>query len=238
MKKIMTILLTICLASMLAACASQRDLDAIAAEQAALQVKLDALQSEYEALQEQEAPYSEIMEWIDYESYPAAIHYVEERQAAKAVAEKGPIEDYLVTVELTTENFEDYFEWKSFPDLDAFGEETGYTKCILTSKVFKEGLVFYQMDAKYVLEGFESENELDFRSHFTWRDAKKAEAMKAVNVSGSVTFVKSDYVREYTIYPDDAASHTYSPADPFRDANVALVNGENIFRSILPGYEY
>lgn len=236
MKKILTLLLTICLVSLLAACASQRELDAIAAEQAALQVKYDALQSEYEALQK--APYSDFIEWIECESYPAAIEFVKKRQAAEAFAEKGPIEDYLVTVELTTENFSDYFEWKSFPSLDAFGEETDYWDMVLTSKVYQEGLVFYQSDAKYEKDGSGYEYELHLGCTGQTRDLERWKAEKVDHVSGSVTFVKSDYVMEYTIYKDDPTFHRYCPDNPFRDANVALVNGENIFRSILPGYEY
>lgn len=237
MKKVLSLVLTTCLISTLAACASQHDLDAITAEQDALQVKYDALQSEYEALQEQEAPYSDFITEIEYESYPAAIEFVKKRQAAEAFAEKGPIEDYLVTVELTTENFSDYFEWISIPSLDAFGEETDYWDIFWTSKVYQEGLVFYQSDAKYEMDGYEY--ELYLGSRRSTRDPEGWKAEKVENVSGSVTFVKSDYVMEYTIDEDDPTFHRYLPDDPSRSANVVLANGEFLYRFfVLPGYEY
>lgn len=239
MKKILSLLLMICSVTLLTACASQGDLDAIVAEQAALQVKYDALQADYKVLQEQEAPYSDFIAWIDGEAYSAAIDFVKKKQAAEAFAEKGPIEDYLVTVELTPENFYDYFEWKSFPDLDAFGEETDYTRYDLVSTVYQEGLIFYQSDAKYADDGYESLFYLG--EGFLSRNPEMAESIKAekaANISGSVTFVKADYVMDYTIYKDDPTGFTHGPDDPYRDANVALVNGEQLYRLIRPGYEY
>lgn len=237
MKKLWTVLLTICLAALLASCASQEDLDAIEAERAALQAKYDALQAECNPLQELESMYPDLFEHLDSESYPAAIALVKRLRAGKLLLEKGPIDDYLITVELTKENFNDYFDWKCIPVVNAFGEEEDYTQFVLTSKVYEEGLVLYRSEAEFELEKYGAK-ALDLRYSITRRGEHQADAIKVVSVSGSVTFVKSDYVLDYSVDEDGSVNYPAYPGDPFRNANVALANGENLYRPIIPEYPY
>lgn len=222
MKKTVAILLAFCLLFALSGCVSRRDVDEAAAQRDALQAKAE--------------PHSEFLQPLMEEEYEVVLDMLEEKQADKERAAAEMIEPYLVTVELTTENFDDYFEWITFPSVDAFGAEDGDTTVVLTCKVYQDGLVFYRSDAKYVLEDH-SERELNLNSRSTWHNDSLPDSMKVVSVSGSVTFVKSDYVMEYSVEKADPTRHTQNPADPFLSATVTLANGESFYRSIIPGCE-
>lgn len=56
----------------------------------------------------------------------------------------GPIEDYLVKVELTPENFDDYFEWEFVHWLDDWGGMTKQGSIALRSKAYDDGLIIYE----------------------------------------------------------------------------------------------
>lgn len=47
---------------------------------------------------------------------------IDAMKAEALLQEYGNIEDYLVTVELTPENFDEYFEFVTIPSQNAFGE--------------------------------------------------------------------------------------------------------------------
>lgn len=57
--------------------------------------------------------------------------------------EAEPIEDYLVKVELTPENFFDYFEWECVHCLDDWGDMTNLLYVSLKSKAYDDGLIMY-----------------------------------------------------------------------------------------------
>lgn len=78
--------------------------------------------------------------------------------------EVEPIENYLVKVELTPENFFDYFEWECVHCLDDWGDMTDVLHITLKSKAYDDGLIMY--DCPYDEVMFEYK-EPDFKSIYT-----------------------------------------------------------------------
>ena len=74
----------------------------------------------------------------------------------------GPIEDYLVKVELTPENFNDYFEWECMHDLNDWGDITGGFYITLKSKAYDDGLIIYECPDDVKFEKKELTSEGDF----------------------------------------------------------------------------
>ena len=258
MKKVIAISLTLCI--LLSGCVSQDDFDAVVAERDALQANNTSLQAEKDSLQaacdaQQETldKYSDIIGAMDTEDYATAMSIISEKQIAKEIAEKGDIEEYLVTVELTVDNFDDYFEWKSFYNLNSFGEDMEESvTCVPVSKVYDEGLILYDTDVKigYTFSfSFLSSGRTHSESVEETREWSRSwlpsigcgssqgtkflleKCQVDVNrVLGTVTFVKSDYVTDYELGEiQDGASQT---------ALITLVNGEQFTHSIQFGCMY
>ncbi len=243
MKKFIAILLILCIVFSLAGCVSQDDYDAVIAEK-------DALQARYDALQTTLDHHADLIGAMDAEDYSMAMNIIREKQIAKDVAEKGDIDDYLVTVDLTLENFDDYFAWKNFYKRNAFGEEMEYRySSLLTSKVFDQGLILYDCDVKLGFTAtvsadyFGSKENHSFDDTQTWfaktmprcggsstegviYDLEKCD-VTTTRVEGTVTFVKADYVTDYAF--DESTSEI---------ADITLVNGEVLQHQISFGCKY
>ena len=233
MKKILTVLLMMSLLVCMTGCASQSDLDAAIVERDALQAKVDQ--------------YSDIIDALDAEEYEAAMNIISQKQIAKEMEEKGDIEDYLVTVDLTLDNFGDYFEWKSYYGINEFGEEEECDLWFpLVSKVYDEGLVLYKADVKlgitmsmtydgnYGTNSYSTEDTLEWEEHImpTRGSSTSSEDryildkcnVTTTRVEGTVIFVKEDYVVNYDL---GEVRNGW-----FQDAKITLVNGEELFHSV------
>ena len=253
MKRALAILLTLCLIVSLAGCVSQSDLDAVIAEKDALQANYDALQADYAAMQATLDQHADLISVMDAEDYGAAMHIISEKQIAKEVAEKGDIDEYLVTVNLTIDNFNDYFEWKNFYAFNDFGEELEYSyRSVLTSKVYDQGLILYDCDVKlgYTqtvgVNYFGKEDIHSIEDTNVWDEntmpccgSESAEGVKydlekchtkTTRVEGTVTFVKEEYIADYKLSEMDTNS--------YQNADITLVNGEHISRNIRFGCNY
>ena len=253
MKRALAILLTLCLIVSLAGCVSQSDLDAVIAEKDALQANYDALQADYAAMQATLDQHADLISAVDREEYEQAMLIIEEEQLDKLQAEKGDIEDYLITVELTPENFDEYFEWKFFYELNSFGEPMEYhTTYFVTSKVYDQGFVLYDADVKIgytatikftdpygtTIDSSSSTGKLDAGSlaGSGWSayegccfDLENC-FVETTRVEGTVTFIKEEYVADYKLSEMDT--------NPYQNADITLVNGEHISRSIQFGCNY
>ena len=232
---------------------SQSDLDAVAADRDALQAELDAAQVTCDSLQATVDKYADLIGAMDAEDYHAAMNIVSEKQIAKEVAEKGDIDDYLITVELTTDNFNDYFEWKTFYSLNDFGEEQEHSvSCVLTSKVYDEGLIVYAADVKlgynftFTHEGYGSAYTETLEETREWSSLYQPTTgcgsspgvkfipeqcfVDVTRVVGTVTFVKADYVTAYELGETRNGS--------INDATITLVNGQTLHHSVMYGCKF
>ena len=261
MKKALSLLLIFCIVFCMTGCVSQDEFDAAIAERDAIKADLDSLkaelntlQAQYDSLNSAVAPYTGLLEAMDAENYEAAMGIVSEKQIAKQLAEKGDIEEYLVTVELTVDNFGEYFEWKNLYSINTFGEEEPWNlQCALLSKAYEQGLILYKADVKlnYTLAfTFVTENgytvDDSFESTQEWTDSYLPstgcsapqgsqylldECGVTMNrIEGTITFVKADYVTDYEL--GEVNNGYYQPG------TVTLVNGETLHRSVKFGYKY
>lgn len=242
MKRAIAILLTACLVFCMAGCVSQSDLDAALAER-------DALQAENNTLWATVDKYSDIIGAMDSEDYQAAMAILSEKQIAKEIEQKGNIDDYLVTVELTMDNFDDYFQWKTFYGINDFGEvKKDVAWFVLTSKAYDQGLVLYHLDGAlgytYTATGTtpgwgthsntSDENTADLHDYSmpsvgsgmgsdSVMDIEKCSA-ETTRVTGTATFVKAEYVTSYEL--GEVQNGAY------QQATIKLVNGETLHRGV------
>lgn len=78
--------------------------------------------------------------------------------------EVEPIENYLVKVELTPENFYDYFEWELVHYPDEWGDMTESLHITLKSKAYDDGLIMYGLPRDVQFE-FKRPSSSDFSTH-------------------------------------------------------------------------
>lgn len=253
MKRALAILLTLCLIVSLAGCVSQSDLDAVIAEKDALQANYDALQADYAAMQATLDQHADLISAVDREEYEQAMLIIEEKQLDKLLAEKGDIEEFLITVELTPENFDEYFEWKTFYNLNSFGESMeNEISFVLSSKAYDQDLILYDTDAKLgftatakmtgsygsTTDSFNSTGDLTpgYLCGTGWSASEEVSFdlencfVETTRVEGTVTFVKEEYVADYKLSEMDTNS--------YQNADITLVNGEHISRSIRFGCKF
>lgn len=150
----------------------------------------------------------------------------------------GGIEDYLVTVDLNSENFEDYFEFVTVPRYNAFGELLGSFGIGLKSKKYDEGLIIYTIDditVEFADSRWTSDDSLDSLLSFslTLSGYTADEIAYSGRITeGKVTYIKQEYVDSYDIpeleKPDDYNVYT----------QIQLQNGETLYRALYPDYPY
>ena len=186
--------------------------------------------------------YPELISYLESEDYQSAETYVHDLvlQQKKEAAED--IGDYLVTVDLNSENFEDYFELAAVPRYNAFGEPVKGIQIGVKSKKFDEGLIVYSVDDitvefKYSYDSDDSECDLQTLlsfnlSTYSGADDDSALAYTGRITEGTVTFIKREYVEDYPVpelkKPDDYTAGT----------TIQLKNGEIINRYLYPEYPY
>jgi len=97
----------------------------------------------------EEERYPEIADALDAGDYDGAIAAITEMKTEAMAQEAGDINDYLVTVEITPENFDEYFEIYTVPTYNAFGEFE-LSAYYFRSLKYDEGLILYGLgDAEY-----------------------------------------------------------------------------------------
>lgn len=146
----------------------------------------------------------------------------EEVTSAQTSNEVGPIEDYLVTVEMTPENFGNYWEFDKIPVLDEWGEPTGVYMLGMKSKVYNQGLHFIDPywnpwfegsdDFQFEFEVIEPSLEKSYTNtanrgafkdwmEFSYHESKDEDCQIVVKrVKGTVSFIKTSYIQYDEIY--------------------------------------
>ena len=186
--------------------------------------------------------HAELMGYLKNKDYRSAEEYIHNLAVEQMKEQAGDIEAHLTTVELTSDNFEDYFECVKQHQYNGFGEvEPNMIWYGVRSKKYDEGLVVYDVDRITV--------ELN-----TNGDATTAELEHLLRVGtgygggvdydtytvtfggritdGSITFIDKDYIESYII------SEKESPADLNVLAEITLKNGEVLHQYIDPEYPY
>ena len=180
--------------------------------------------------------YPELIAYLESENYQSAEAYIHELSLQKKKEAADDIEEYLVPVDLTSENFEDYFEFVTPPKFNAFGEPDGHYVG-LKSKKYDEGLVVYSFDditVEFSAESSTSDFTIDALLSFGigGLDNVKDVSYAGRITDGKVTFIKKEYVENYSIPESE------KPDMKIVEAEVQLKNGEEIFRYIHPDYPY
>ena len=78
---------------------------------------------ELEELPEKYKKYEDILSYLEEEKYDDAITIINEKKNEALKEKYGEIEEYLVTIELTPDNFDEYFEFVKDRSKNAFGED-------------------------------------------------------------------------------------------------------------------
>lgn len=190
--------------------------------------------------------YKDIISDLEGQNYDLAIDKIKQMKKDAAPSD-GNIEDYLLEVNLTGDNFYDYFEFEKIACRDMYGDETGSFMLGLRSKMFDKGYVlcnYYDRDYCDSIY-FELKNE----SHVI-KDASLIEMLsfssigfdsgyfyEGIGISGRVagtklTFVSKDFVESYEIAEiKDLAKVT-------TEAEITLKNGLKFGYLISPDYPY
>lgn len=201
--------------------------------------------------------YDDIIADLEEENYDGAIATITEMKKEALAKTHTDMEKYLVTVELTPENFDEYFEVVVSPVVDAFGE-TDHWVLGVRSKKYDDGLILYGLDDSDYCDSIELEFTLTYyddngtdkdQYKCSLDDALALDAWSFWDVDSSITFdsldrmvgskltfIKRDFVESYDILP---AEHPEDPEDSFyTTATITLKNGEVFDRMIARDYPY
>ena len=194
--------------------------------------------------------YEDIISSLEAENYDDAIKIINEKKN-EAIKEKyGDIEDYLVTVELTPENFDDYFEFVAIERYNAFGEKTGSCPLGLKSKKYDEDMILYGLNDKnycddisveftYYVGGGSNTVSYSLRELLTFTRGIGASSADSITfkptgrITGSkLTYLKKDYVDSYEM------EEITNPQYFVTNAIVRYKNGQGFGFTVCPDYPY
>lgn len=173
--------------------------------------------------------------------------------SAAAVPEETklePIENYLVTIEITPENFWDYFELVVLPSYDQWGEATGYYFFGLKSKLYDQGLIYYPdaTDSDFLMEiewhhsqtyknnankwSLRDLLKMEYGSAFSRKDDDKVE-FRVLRSKGTLTFVRQEYIERI-----EDSSTTKVRGYTYHYCTIYLKNGDRISNYYYEGMRY
>lgn len=197
--------------------------------------------------------YDEIIADLEEEDYDGAIDAITEMKKESQAKAFGDIKDYLVTVELTKENFDEYFEWVSQEHVDAFGEKDSVWWGF-RSKKYDDGLILYRLeDVKYcdsiLIEHTSTYHNLDDSDQSVQEKDELSSLLSMISwdvpmldpvtldsvdrIAGSkLTFIKKEFVESYDFKPFSF------PEDSLGTETITLKNGEILTRASARDYPY
>ena len=204
--------------------------------------------------------YDDVIADLEEEDYDGAIATITEMKKEAQAKAHADMEEYLVTVELTKENFDEYFEWVTIPRINAFGEQEG-ARWGLRSKKYDDGLILYGLDDQNYCDSITLKYTvtMHYPSGSDWSDQENTdlstllciqrgcsgdageEVSVDVNsldrIAGSrLTFIKKEFIESYDI---ELAEHPDDPVDSFfASATITLKNGETFYSAIARDYPY
>lgn len=192
--------------------------------------------------------YQGLIGLLESGDYDAAAEAVQKMKKDALAAEAGDINESLVTVTLTTSNFEDYFTFVQLPGYDSFGDEDGFIRLGLRSKKFSDGWILYAMDNAAFCDDIVVEYTTDAWGFEDTGSQKLTELLRFMGGFGNtkddfnvvvsrlagtkLTYIRSDYIQSYDI------PSTTAPDRIEVYATITLKNGETLYRWILPEYPY
>lgn len=201
------------------------------------------------------APKKKSIEDITSEDLEAAAERLmedEEETVAQATEEVPPIEDYLVTIEITPENFSDYFELFAYPVLDDWGTPKSEYYIALKCNLNDQGLIYYRNAAQKADDDFLMEMKYTYYNGYgtliestsnvsaywlydNWCmggvgslasyafDPEKDITAEVLRTKGTLTFLKEEYIQEVV------QSNTYKQSGYEIISDVLrLKNGERL----------
>ena len=199
---------------------------------------------------QQSEKYKGVMDSLEKEDYDSAIAEIEKIKKESKAQKYGDIDNYLVTVELTKDNFDEYFEFVTMQGKNAFNEYDGNVWVGLKSKKYDEGLVLYNLNDNHyndviTIEYTHSANDwteteqekltniLSFSTGYGCDYPESLSISPTGRIAGSkLTFIKKDFVESYEIEPIS------SPDQNSSQATITLKNGETYYASVNPDYPY
>lgn len=194
--------------------------------------------------------YDGVMDSLEKEDYDGAIAEIEKIKKESKAQKYGDIESYLVTTELTKDNFDEYFEFVTMQEKNAFDEYDGNVWIGLKSKKYDDGLILYniydnhyndEITIEYAYNNGEwsdtNQEKLSSILHFGIGhgcDHPESFSLSSIErIAGSkITFIKKDFVESYEIEPFS------SPDQHSSQATITLKNGESFYASVNPDYPY
>lgn len=94
-----------------------------------------------------EQNYQELVDLVAAGDYDAAIDYIQNLKVENGQALPEDLSEYLLEIEITKENFSDYFEIVHEPIKNAFGEDDpDQMRTFFASKMYDQGYYIYHMD--------------------------------------------------------------------------------------------
>lgn len=112
----------------------------------------------------EEQKYQELYDLLEAGQYDEAISFIQDLKAADAPALPEDLSDYLLEIEITEENFNDYFDIQYYYLLNDFGERSDSIRAVFTSKMYDQGYYLYEMDDIPIEFAFIRDEGLDSRT--------------------------------------------------------------------------
>ena len=252
--------LVICICLVLSACgqsASQTQVDTNA-EQSAGEAQTISEDKDIETVAETSAKekmlekYSNVIDFLEKEDYDNAIAEIEKMKKDSKSAKYGDVADYLVSFELTADNFDEFFEFAAIQGKNAFGEDEDTIWFGLKSKKYDEDLVFYgitdreyndniTIEYTYNSDGDASTDECALNDLLSFSRGIGGDNINVDSfsikptgrIAGSkITFIKKEFIESYDIEPVLDQSHTNT------QATVTLKNGDIYYLNVNPDHLY
>lgn len=194
--------------------------------------------------------YTDLIDLLEKEDYDNAIAEIEKMKKESKAAKYGDVADYLVSFELTADNFDEFFEFAAIQGKNAFGEDEDTVWIGLKSKKYDEDLVFYRIsdteynddvtiEYTYNVGGWEQTSESTLSQLVCFNngigiDNKDSFSVEPTGrISGSkITFIKKEFVESYDVKPASNQSLHIT------QATVTLKNGDVYYLSVNPDYLY
>lgn len=194
--------------------------------------------------------YGDVIDLLEKEEYDNAVAEIEKMKKDSKAAKYGDTADYLVSFELTADNFDEFFEFSTIQGKNAFGEDEDILWLGLKSKKYDEDLVFYRIsdieynddvtiEYTYNSSGWEQTSEstlsqlLSFNYGIGIDNNDSFSVEPTGRIAGSkITFIKKEFIESYEVEPISNQSQNIT------QATVTLKNGDVYYFSVNPDYLY
>ena len=196
--------------------------------------------------------YGDVIDLLEKEEYDNAVAEIEKMKKDSKAAKYGDIADYLVSFELTADNFDEFFEFSAIQGKNAFGENDDIIWFGLKSKKYDEDLVFYgitdreyndniTIEYTYNSDGDASTDECALNDLLSFGRGIGGDNINIDSfsveptgrIAGSkITFIKKEFIESYDVEPVSDQSHINT------QATITLINGDVYYLNVNPDHLY